>query len=83
MKFCLGFIPSVSIYKREKSPKSDRRKAEKSVFQKAFVGKEMKDLCTSFHSAGLCSASCLTRLFTCHHKSRWQATKGHIHCKEL
>lgn len=53
------------------------------MFQKAFVGKKIKDLGISLHSTEHCSASCLTGLSTCGHHSRWQAAKGHRSCKEL
>lgn len=83
IKICLGFLPSVSIYKEERSPKKDKRKAEKSMSPKAFIGEKIKVLGTRFHSTEHCSASCLTHLFTCRHQSRWQGTKGHMSWKEL
>lgn len=80
----VSWLPTLAINLQEGTrPKSDRRKAGwEKCFQKAFVGK-IKDLGTSFPSAELCSAGCLTRLFTRRHKSRWHATKGHGSCREL
>lgn len=82
IKIYLSFLPSVSIYKEEKSRKKDKRKAEKSMSPKAFIGEKIKVLGTRFHSTEHCSASCLTHLFTYCHQSRWQGTKGHMSLKK-